>query len=156
PRTDDSVLEFLVPENSHWSLDPGVRRLTYDRRMASPSLKQTPLPASPPSSTRSYGQGSTGPRTPEGKRAIAGNNLRHGLCSRRNVLPGEDATEFELFRNTLVRDLVPEGAVEELVVERIVSAGWRLRRAVRVENEVLELADQPRRLKATQLTGVIR
>ncbi len=101
-----------------------------------------------PSSSRAFGRGSTGPRTKAGLRAIASNNLRHGLCSRRTVLPGEDVTEFELYRDELVHDLQPEGAIEELLVERIVIAGWRLRRATLAEAQILDLADQPRRLKS--------
>ncbi len=47
-----------------------------------------------------------------------------------------------------MRGLALAGAVEQMHVERIVTAGWRLRRPVLVENQVLDLADQPRRLKA--------
>lgn len=80
---------------------------------------------------------STGPRTPEGKAIVARNPLKHGLLSRETVLPNEDRAEFETFRALLLADLDPVGELEELLADRIVTAAWRLRRAVRAESLML-------------------
>lgn len=49
------------------------------------------------------------------------------------LLPGEDAEDRELLFAGLHRDLAPEGAWEEELVDRIGDAMWRLRRVARVE-----------------------
>jgi hypothetical protein len=76
---------------------------------------------------------STGPQTPEGKAVIRLNALRHGLLARDVVLPGEDAHAFEDLWNQIRADLSPMGPIEELLVDRIVNAMWRLGRLARAE-----------------------
>jgi len=74
-------------------------------------------------------QKSTGPRTPEGKAAVAQNAVKHGLLAQQVVIRGEDPGEFELFRDRMVQDLDPAGSLEGLLAERVAHLGWRLRRA---------------------------
>ncbi len=50
---------------------------------------------------------STGPRSDEGKERSSRNATRHGLCSERPVIPGEDAAEWETFRDCVVRRWLP-------------------------------------------------
>src|SRR5712692_8167487 len=50
---------------------------------------------------------STGPRSDEGKERSSLNATRHGLCSDRLVIPGEDAAEWETFRDSVVRRWLP-------------------------------------------------
>jgi hypothetical protein len=76
---------------------------------------------------------STGPNTPEGKAAVRLNAFRHGLLARDVVLPGEDANTFEDLWNQIRTHLSPVGPIEELLVDRIVNATWRLRRLARAE-----------------------
>jgi hypothetical protein len=76
---------------------------------------------------------STGPKTPEGKAVVRLNALRHGLLAREVVLPGEDADAFEALWNQVRADLLPVGPIEQLLVDRIVNAMWRLRRLARTE-----------------------
>ena len=45
---------------------------------------------------RSNAQKSTGPRTPEGKAAVAQNAVQHGLLAQEVVIKGEDPQEFAL------------------------------------------------------------
>jgi hypothetical protein len=73
-------------------------------------------------------QRSTGPRSPEGKQRVGLNALKHGLTARQIVIPTEDPTEFEAFREAFWRDLDPQGALEEVVVAKITVDAWRLRR----------------------------
>jgi hypothetical protein len=73
-------------------------------------------------------QGSTGPRTLQGKARVASNALKHGLTGKRIVLPNEDPEEFDDLRNALREELAPQGALEEMLVDEIVADAWRLRR----------------------------
>src|SRR6516225_8832606 len=75
----------------------------------------------------------TGPKTPEGKAAVRFNAFRHGLLAQDAVLPGEDADAFEDLWNQVRADLLPVGPIEELLVDRIVNAMWRLQRLARAE-----------------------
>lgn len=80
---------------------------------------------------------STGPRTPAGKARTARNPITHGLLSREVLLPGEDREEFEAFAASLRRDLEPEGTYEELLVDSMIKAVWKLRRLGRMEGDIL-------------------
>ena len=81
---------------------------------------------------------STGPRTQEGKAAVRHNALTHGLLAKETLLSEEDQKVLAKL-GAAVRDrLRPEGELEDLLVDRIVSAVWRLRRAQKIEAGVLE------------------
>ncbi|MBN2131170.1 MAG: hypothetical protein JW741_16845 [Sedimentisphaerales bacterium] len=83
-------------------------------------------------------QKSTGPRTDEGKAIASQNAVKHGLCAETAVIAGEDVGEFEFYRDELLGELTPAGAVESMVAERVVSLSWRLRRAERAQNEAFD------------------
>ena len=93
---------------------------------------------------------STGPKTPEGKTAVRLNALTHGLRSEEILLPGEDEETFRELSDRLRAELQPVGALENLLVDRIVAAYWRLRRLGRVEAGIFawelygELAERAR------------
>lgn len=70
---------------------------------------------------------STGPKTPEGKDAVRRNALRHGLLSREVLLHGEDEVTFKELSESLRAELQPAGELENLLVDRIIAAHWRLR-----------------------------
>jgi hypothetical protein len=76
---------------------------------------------------------STGPKTPEGKDAVRLNALRHGLLSQDILLPGEDEQALRELDEYLRAELQPVGELENLLIDRIVAAYWRLRRLGRVE-----------------------
>ncbi len=82
---------------------------------------------------RQNAQGSTGPKTAEGKRVVGRNALKHGLLSRQVLLPGENAFSLAKLRRRIVDALQPAGGLERLLVDRIVQGLWRLRRLGRVE-----------------------
>jgi hypothetical protein len=79
---------------------------------------------------------STGPRTPEGRDAVRLNVTRHGLLSKEVLLPGEDANALQQLDEDLRAELRPVGELENLLVDRIISAYWRLRRLGRVETGI--------------------
>jgi hypothetical protein len=84
---------------------------------------------------------STGPRSKEGKAVVRLNALKHGLLSKEVVIQNGDAKEDEGEYAALLRDLCdelsPGGIVEQMLVERIATCYWRLRRAARFEVGVL-------------------
>jgi len=82
---------------------------------------------------RRNAQKSTGPKTPEGKAAVRLNALRHGLLSKEVLLPGEDGEALGELGERLGTELQPVGELENLLVDRIVAAVWRLGRLGRVE-----------------------
>jgi hypothetical protein len=92
---------------------------------------------------------STGPKTPEGKAAIRLNAVRHGLLCGDLILPGEDVAAFEELRNTVRADLAPVGPLEQLLVDRAISAIWRLRRLENTESALFQWRIY--RLKAERL-----
>jgi hypothetical protein len=100
---------------------------------------------------RRNAQKSTGPKTPEGKNAVRLNALRHGLLSEEVLLPGEDPDVFGELGERLRAELEPVGELENLLVDRITAAIWRLRRLGRVETGIFaweryeELAERAER-----------
>ncbi len=79
---------------------------------------------------------STGPKTSEGKAAVRLNALKHGLLSREILLPGEDEEALRELGERLRDELQPIGELENLLVDRIISSYWRLRRLGRVETGI--------------------
>src|SRR5918992_4178910 len=94
---------------------------------------------------------STGPKTPEGKSAVRLNALKHGLLSQEILLPGEDEEALRELGKHLRAELQPVGELENLLVDQIISAYWRLKRLARVEAGIFawerleELADRAER-----------
>jgi hypothetical protein len=82
---------------------------------------------------RRNAQQSTGPRTSDGKAAVARNAIAHGFYSQHLVLPGEDEGELHALRQAIEDRLEPDGQLEALYVERIVMAAWKIRRICRAE-----------------------
>lgn len=80
---------------------------------------------------------STGPVTFEGKNKVKWNALKHGLLAKSVVIPTgdpfENRAEFESLLAQLHEQLKPVGILEEMLVEKIAVAYWRLGRAVRAE-----------------------
>jgi len=82
---------------------------------------------------------STGPRTAEGKAAAAKNATKHGLFARYDVVISEDQADYDALRDNMLKELAPEGTMEHLLAERIVSLAWRIKRAARMQNELIDV-----------------
>ena len=82
---------------------------------------------------------STGPRTADGKRRASRNATKHGLLARDLLLDDEDAAALQALTDGLRNDLHPDGELENALVDRIVSAFWRLGRCGRIEAGLLAL-----------------
>jgi hypothetical protein len=87
---------------------------------------------------------STGPKTPEAKDIVSTNAVKHGLRAQHTVIDGESWTEFNEFRNELIRHFAPVGFLEQLLTDRIIAAFWRLRRVAQIEVELYNYLQQPK------------
>lgn len=107
---------------------------------------RTPKSVSPRqlAANRNNARKSTGPKTAEGKAVSKMNAVKHGILSTEVVVRGlrvqEQAEEFKALRARFWESLAPVGPVEELLVERIVTAQWRLRRALMAETGEIALS----------------
>ena len=86
---------------------------------------------------------STGPKNTTRSRY---NAQKHGLLSKAAIIEDgdakEDPRELEDILEALWADRAPEGAMEELLVDRIANCYWRLRRVQRAEvGEIRRVAD---------------
>jgi hypothetical protein len=82
---------------------------------------------------------STGPRSPEGKARSRLNALKHGLLASQAVnrlIEGDEArAQFDTLADRLQAYYRPMGPMEELMVEKVAIATWRLRRILRYEQQ---------------------
>jgi hypothetical protein len=61
------------------------------------------------------------------------NALRHGLLSKEVLVPGEDEEALRELTEALRKELQPVGALENILVGRIIFAYWKLQRLRRIE-----------------------
>jgi hypothetical protein len=92
---------------------------------------------------RRNAQKSTGPRTDAGRAVSRLNALKHGILSTQVLVRGrhgkENAREFKALHARFHEELQPHGPVEEMLVDQIVTAHWRLRRALAAEAGAIAL-----------------
>ncbi len=100
---------------------------------------------------RRNAQNCTGPRTPQGKAIVSQNALCHGLRSRSAVLPGEDPTELQGLVAQLRAEFSPATPTQEILLDQMAVAYWKLGRAQRLENEVFRI-----RSEKNTLAGALR
>ena len=86
---------------------------------------------------RKNAQKSTGPKTDQGKAVVSQNAVKHGLFTE-SVIYGENQAEYEVFHENFLVEYAPVGAMELFLAERAVNLAWRLKRAERIQNEVIE------------------
>jgi len=70
----------------------------------------------------------TGPRTRQGKEKSKRNALKDGIFSTVVVIGGESRADFKNLLNGLRAYLLPDGALEEILVEKLAVLFWRERR----------------------------
>ncbi len=81
---------------------------------------------------------STGPKTEAGRESSKMNAVKHGLTATQPVVLHEDTKQFERLREAVWDALQPVGVFEQDLVDRIISAMWRLRRVVAAETGLFE------------------
>jgi chaperonin cofactor prefoldin len=86
---------------------------------------------------RQNARNSTGPRTPAGRAVSKMNATKHGILSKQVLVRGsniqESRRELTALHQRFREQLQPVGPVEEMLVDKIVTAHWRLRRALTAE-----------------------
>lgn len=87
---------------------------------------------------------STGPKTPAGRAVSSMNALKHGILSKEVLVRGlhrkESGHELAALHQRFWEDLNPVGVTEEMLVDQIVTAHWRLRRALTAESGEIALS----------------
>ena len=86
---------------------------------------------------RRNAQKSTGPKTLSGKAIASMNALKHGLCARKPLIPGENEAEFVRFTTGWVDELRPAGPQQSMFAEQAILAAWQLRRVPQLEAGLL-------------------
>ena len=99
---------------------------------------------------RANGALSRGPKTPEGKARSSRNATRHGLLAKCVVLRNESREGFHALFNQYVERFDPVDDVELAIVEELVAAAWRLRRAWAIETRLFD-ADMEARPAGAEL-----
>ena len=89
---------------------------------------------------------STGPRTDEGKSHSSQNARKHGLTATELVIAAEDHEEFDELHAQLQSDILPQGALQQILFEQLVASAWNLRRVRRMEAELTASAQTYRDL----------
>ena len=87
---------------------------------------------------RRNAQKSTGPRTQEGKAVVSQNAVKHGLMAGQDIINSESPADFEFYRDLMLAEMAPAGPMEATLAERIVSLSWRLKRAIRIQNQAID------------------
>ena len=85
-----------------------------------------------------------GVKTAQGKAVVRFNALKHGLLSEEILLTGEVEEALTGLAERLVDALQPQGELERILVDRIVSSVWRLKRALNVETANMVYAHRER------------
>ncbi len=88
--------------------------------------------------SRANGAKSRGPVTPEGKRASAANNLRHGLLARSVVLDAENRVLFYRLVKDFEIEFDPQGPAEGALVQTLAVTRWRQMRIWSMEKAALD------------------
>jgi len=79
-----------------------------------------------------------GPKTDEGKSIVRRNAVRHGLLCRDSVLCIENKRALRELRERFIAELQPQGELEMMFLDRIVSSYWRLGRVVKLETRYMD------------------
>jgi hypothetical protein len=82
---------------------------------------------------------STGPKSTQGKVLASRNATCHGLLAIESILPWETYADFDQHKLRLMDHFLPQGPFEQLLVERIISLFWRLRRIGIIESGIFAL-----------------
>ena len=81
---------------------------------------------------------STGPKTDAGKQRSRQNAFRHGLTAQTVIWLVEDADQYTDLEALIIADYEPQTTIERVLVERLASLLWRLRRAVAIETGLFQ------------------
>lgn len=101
-----------------------------------PAAQKT-ISAAKLAANRRNAQKSKGPTTAEGKSRSRWNAITHGMLAKRLlVFKAEDGDCFKLLLENLCHDLQPANTCEEILIEKIAMAYWRLHLAFGFESDL--------------------
>lgn len=80
----------------------------------------------------------SGPKTDEGKAVSKYNAIKHGLLTKEVLVDADEVNDLNQLKEAIYEALDPVGPMENLLVDRIISNAWRLRRAIQVETKTME------------------
>jgi hypothetical protein len=95
-----------------------------------------------------------GVKTEAGKEVVRLNAVTHGLLTKEALLAGEDGSLLANLTERYTAELRPETEMEVLLMERIVSCIWRLRRVLRVEKNYINAELKSREPAIADWTGI--
>ncbi len=98
---------------------------------------------------------STGPRAPSGKQRSRRNAIRHGLTAETIVDVFEEPEDYKAFESAIVADFKRLSTVEYVLVTRLASLLWRLRRATAVESGLWQIQAEILRSRKVDLVRTI-
>jgi len=116
-------------------------RRAAEREARKLAEKQQPIYEAKLAANRANAEKSTGPKSDEGKARSSRNSFKHGLYSKQLVLPGEDPAALDALKADLRSEHQPANETEEILVNELAEQYWRLRRARRLEAELLSSDD---------------
>jgi len=125
------------------------------RATRSTRRKSKPISARRLAANRANARKSTGPRTAAGKRRVARNALKHGLCARYGArLPTECDATFGIFVREIEEDLRPTTTMQRAIFPQIANLLWRLERLPQAQSDIFteELPKASRKRTGETLT----
>src|SRR5262245_43254207 len=94
-------------------------------------------------SNRANSQLSTGPRTEQGRQTSSQNAATHHLTGGSTFIEGENREEYEQHCAKYFRQFKPMAEHEIHFTTEVADSTWRMKRARRMENELLEKTMNP-------------
>jgi len=79
-----------------------------------------------------------GSKTDGGKAISKYNAIKHGLLTKEVLVDADEVNDLNQLKKAVHEALDPVGPMEDLLVDRIISNAWRLRRAIQVETKTME------------------
>ena len=83
---------------------------------------------------RRNAQRSTGPTTPQGKARSSRNAFKHGLTAQDFLVGGEEPADYAQFAAALRAEHDRQSTTEDLLLDQLISAAWRLQRVRYLEH----------------------
>lgn len=72
------------------------------------------------------------------------NAIKHGLLAKQVVISTEESRPFNKIAKKLINDLQPVTATEMILAEQVIINYWRLRRYLKLENELFVFINKPK------------
>ncbi|QOV89425.1 hypothetical protein [Humisphaera borealis] len=103
---------------------------------------------------RINGARSRGPVTSAGKAVSSQNALKHGLCARGVLIPGEDPAIYQAFVDDFIEELNAVGSLQVTLAERAAELAWKLKRVPVLETSIFAGRREGRKLDDLALGGL--